>query len=177
MAVLYRILYFSYMDLDKPEGYSKETAEAILQRYDYSGEAEAQKDDTSEGAIVPDDILVIMNESWADLSCAGDFETNIPYNEFYTNLTENTIKGTACVSIYGGNTPQSEYEFLTGNTISFLPSGAIAYNLYIKRIHHRLFRSYQSRDMSVLQCIPRRQRILTGIRYIKAWFLTVSYRR
>ena len=132
-CVVSDFLYFSYMDLDKPEGYSKETAEAILQCYDYSGEAEAQKDDTSEGAIVPDDILVIMNESWADLSCAGDFETNIPYNEFYTNLTENTIKGTACVSIYGGNTPQSEYEFLTGNTISFLPSGAIAYNLYIKK--------------------------------------------
>lgn len=131
-CVVSDFLYFSYMNLEKPEGYSREAAEAILQRYDESGQTE-EYSDTTEETIVPDDIFVIMNESWADLSCAGDFETNIPYNEFYTNLTDNTIKGTACVSIYGGNTPQSEYEFLTGNTISFLPSGAIAYNLYIKK--------------------------------------------
>jgi phosphoglycerol transferase MdoB-like AlkP superfamily enzyme len=46
-------------------------------------------------------------------------------------LTENTIKGYALSSVFGAKTPNSEWEFLTGNTMAFLPSGSVVYQQYI----------------------------------------------
>ena len=41
------------------------------------------------------------------------------------------IWGTAYSSVYGGNTCNSEYEFLTSNTLSFLPTGSKPYQQYV----------------------------------------------
>ena len=76
-------------------------------------------------------IIVIMDESYSDLSVLGNFNTNEDYMPYERSLTENTIKGNALASIYGAGTANSEYEFLTGNTLAFLPSGCIAYTSYI----------------------------------------------
>lgn len=35
------------------------------------------------------------------------------------------------VSVCGGNTADTEYEFLTGNTMAFLPQGSIPYQQYV----------------------------------------------
>ena len=51
---------------------------------------------------------------------------------FIHGLTENTIKGYAYASIFGGNTPNSEYEFLTGNTMGFLPESSVGFNLFVR---------------------------------------------
>ena len=78
-------------------------------------------------------LIVIMNESFADYTSIGKgldlSEDCIP---FIHSLTENTIKGTAYVSIFGGNTPNSEYEFLTGNTMGFLPASSVGFNLFVR---------------------------------------------
>ena len=63
-------------------------------------------------------LIVIMNESFADYTSIGKgLDLSEDCMPFIHSLTENTIKGTAYVSIFGGNTPNSEYEFLTGNTM------------------------------------------------------------
>ena len=51
---------------------------------------------------------------------------------FIHNLTENTVKGHLYVSVLGGNTANSEFEFQTGNSISFFPARSIPYNSYVK---------------------------------------------
>lgn len=80
------------------------------------------------------DILVIMNESFADLRVLGsELRTNVEVMPFYDSLTENVIKGYALTSVFGGNTANSEYEFLTGHSMGFLPSGSIAYQQFIQR--------------------------------------------
>ena len=74
-----------------------------------------------------------MDESFADLSIIGDnFNTTEDVLPFFDSLAENTIKGYALSSVYGGGTPNSEYEFLSGNSLAFLPTGAIVYQQYIK---------------------------------------------
>lgn len=79
-------------------------------------------------------IIVVMNESFADLSVLGDgLKTNEMTLEFFDSLSENTIKGYALASVYGGNTPNSEWEFLTGSSLGFLPKTAIPYQQYIKK--------------------------------------------
>ena len=50
---------------------------------------------------------------------------------FLHSLTENTVKGYAYSSVFGGTTANSEYEFLTGNTTAFLPAGTVPYHMYI----------------------------------------------
>lgn len=100
---------------EKPQGYSPERAEEILSRYRIV--------DTS--SVVPDhthpNLIMIMNESFADLRVLGeDFSTNQNVMPFYDSLTENTIKGYAEASVYGGYTSNSEFEFLTGCSKVFL---------------------------------------------------------
>jgi len=76
-------------------------------------------------------IICIMNESLSDLSVLGDLETNKEYMPFLNSLTENTIKGNLYVPVIGAGTSNTEFEFLTGHTTAFLPSGSNAYMLYI----------------------------------------------
>ena len=78
------------------------------------------------------DVIVIMNESFADLQCLGEgFETNEPVMPFFNSLTENTVRGYAYSSVYGGGTSSSEFEFLTGNSMAFLPRGSIPYQQFV----------------------------------------------
>ncbi len=78
-------------------------------------------------------IIVIMNESFSDLSVFGEtFKTDEEVMPFYRSLNENTIKGYACSSVYGGSTANSEFEFLTGHSMAFLPVGSIPYQQYLR---------------------------------------------
>ena len=73
-------------------------------------------------------IIMIMNESFAELDALGDLKTNIDVMPFFKSLKENTIRGNLQVSTHGGGTACTEYEALTGNSQSFLSAGAVAYS-------------------------------------------------
>ena len=80
-------------------------------------------------------IIVIMNESLCDPAVLTDFETNQDYMPFIHSLLEggdNVVSGYAYPSVCGGNTANSEFEFLTGSSMAFLPEGSVAYQQYIK---------------------------------------------
>lgn len=117
--------YWHAMQVEKPSSYSIDKVEALADSYS----EEKEKTD-----IETPNILVIMNEAFADLSYLGEFETNIPYLEYYNSLKENTIKGYALASIFGGGTCNSEFEFLTGHTLAFMP-GSIPYAQHIQEEH------------------------------------------
>ena len=78
-------------------------------------------------------IICIMNESYSDMSTVGSFETNLPMHPYMDALFqgENVVHGDLCVSVYGGGTANSEFEFLTGNSMAFFPTGSIPYQQYI----------------------------------------------
>ncbi len=77
-------------------------------------------------------IICIMNEAFSDLSVFDEFETNEAYMPFLDSLTKDTIKGNLYVSVAGGGTANTEFEFLTGHSMKFLPSGSFPYVSYIK---------------------------------------------
>ncbi|MCC8137273.1 MAG: LTA synthase family protein [Clostridiales bacterium] len=96
--------------------------------HDAADSSTADSEDTS-----TPNLIVIMNESWADYTDIGNgLELSEDYMPFIRSLTENTIKGTAYSSVFGGNTPNSEYEFLTGNTMAFLPTSSVGFNLFVR---------------------------------------------
>ena len=76
-------------------------------------------------------IIVVMSESYADLSVVGDFLTNEQVTPYYDSLQDNIMKGHALSSVFGAKTPNSEWEYMTGNSMAFLPSGSVVYQQYI----------------------------------------------
>ncbi len=111
------------MVVDKPEGYDPKEIEELMEIYN--------SDSISDDKVRPN-VIAIMNEAFSDLQDVGDLNTNIPVMPFYDSLTENTIKGWSYVSVFGGQTASSEYEFLSNDSMAFLPAGTTPYQLYIK---------------------------------------------
>lgn len=75
-------------------------------------------------------IVAIMNESWADFEEFGTLSLSQPVSQYIPAL-DNAIWGHAYTSVFGAGTSASEFEFLTGHSMAFLPSGSIPYQQYI----------------------------------------------
>jgi hypothetical protein len=76
-------------------------------------------------------IIVIMNEAFSDLGVLGDFRTSEDYMPNFRRLMEQYTSGHLLVSVKGGNTANTEYEFLSGDTMAFLPQGSVVFQQYI----------------------------------------------
>lgn len=125
MAVTFA-MDMAFVYVDKPDGYSIERAESILKEYATEYEEEIPENQPN--------IIVVMNEAFSDLSVLGDFAVNEDYMPFVHNLQqgyENTVTGNLMVSVCGGNTANTEFEFLTGHTMDYLPVGSIPFQQYI----------------------------------------------
>lgn len=80
-------------------------------------------------------IIVIMNESFSDLSAFAPFNTDIDYMPFLHSADNGSqpdmITGNLYTSVYGGNTANSEYEFLTGDSIVLYPQNSVPYQTFL----------------------------------------------
>lgn len=114
-----------------PEYYSAKAVETIV---DHSASARAEQAQQTEQGVQPN-IVAIMSESYGDLRVLGDFETNIPVTPFMDSLKENdnAITGYAYASIFGSKTANSEFEFLSSDSILFIPN-TIVYLHYFDKV-------------------------------------------
>lgn len=124
------LMELQYITIDKPSNYSADMAEQILEPFsEMAAENPAPVHDAP-------NIIVIMNEAFSDPAVLGNFETNEEYMPFVHSVlngeVENTTSGWLNVSVLGGNTANTEFEFLTGNTMAFLPQGSVPYQQYVK---------------------------------------------
>lgn len=120
-----------YMYMSEPNNYNpneiKDYVNSVMENSDNKDNTNNTEDDYDKP-----NIICIMNESLADLNILGNLTTNEDYMPFMRSLTENTVKGNLYVPVIGAGTSNTEFEFLTGHTTAFLPSGSNAYMLYIK---------------------------------------------
>lgn len=121
---LYSFAMSAYqMNIVKPENYnSKEIP------------IEEKSDSITETAEIMPNVVFIMNESFSDLRTISDFDGSDTVMPYFDSLVENdsSTSGDLYVSIYGGNTANTEFEVLTGNSMYFLPYDTTSYNLYVK---------------------------------------------
>lgn len=121
------ILDIHFLQIEEPKNYSDEYALSLL------NEQEVEKVETPEE--LPD-IIAIMDETFSDPAVLGEFETNKDYMPFVHSILRgevaNTISGYTDVSVLVGNTANSEFEFLTGNSMAFFPNGSVPYLQYIR---------------------------------------------
>lgn len=108
-------------EVQKPAGYSGRRAEQIL--------SQAQKQERDETDLQPT-IIAIMDESFSDLRVLGDFETSEEYLDHWYAVEDYRLRGNLYVSTYAGGTANTEFEFLTGNSMGNLPAGIVPYQIY-----------------------------------------------
>lgn len=138
-----------FVMVEKPEGYSSEAVAALGEQV------------RGQGAPAPlgrpqglPTIVAIMNESMTDFSQVGELgfqPDNLPFIHSLQSSGQ-MVWGTAYSSVYGGNTCNSEYEFLTGNTTAFLPVSSKPYQQYIDHEQQGLpsiLKSYGYRCLAV----------------------------
>jgi len=111
---------FKEAHVSKPDGYSTKQIDELAEKY--------APDPTAERTP---HIIVIMDEAFSDLSVHGDLNTDQEVMPFISSMKENVVSGYALVSAYGGNTANSEFEFLTGNSMAWLSPNVVPYQQYL----------------------------------------------
>ena len=128
-----------FLNIEQPSGYSVDKVEALMKQVeaDEQGEEDAKNEPETDaqGETVQatqaetnataeteapassgqyPNIVVIMNEAFSDLSVWGDFATSEEVMPFFKSLQQEAVGGELYVSVKGGNTANTEFEFLTG---------------------------------------------------------------
>ncbi len=119
-----------------PEDYSGDHARSLLDSY-----SAPVTGDTAPEAYP--DIVVIMNESFADYTLCGKTTFEDPLKHLHdpaNHYTENAI----AVSVYGGNTANTEFEFLTGESLLFMPKQCFPFLQYMTRDMQSITRDLNS---------------------------------
>ena len=111
-----------FLEVDQPEDPSAEHVAQIM--------AEAEPPEPAEVPVERPNIVAIMNESWADFAYYGNLSLSESVTDYISSL-DNGVYGHAYTSVFGAGTSASEFEFLTGNSMAFLPSGSIPYQQYV----------------------------------------------
>lgn len=120
------------LSIEAPEDYSAEMVDMIMEPY-----VTEEPTATEAPAAVTEKnphIIVLMSESYSDLTVLGA-KTNKEVNPYYNVFSETTLHGYLLSSVYGGNTANSEWELLTGNSMAFMPSGSVPYRQYADEEH------------------------------------------
>lgn len=134
-----------YLKVAEPSGYSRQKVADILEDLEQQNTSESvsmpfksNKDFTTNQTLQGEhpNIILIMNESLADFAAVGDVHYNQDPLEYMHSMKENTIAGLDYVSIFGAGTSNSEFEAMTGNTMTFFPSGC---NVYQQFMHKSTF--------------------------------------
>ena len=152
-------LALRYSRVKRPEGYSAQAVEKLIQQLAQEQEgasmtlysapyisspyeqSTADADGTPRelltltsdpNGVQPVNIVCIMDESFADMAIFDTMSTNLDTIPFYHSLKKNTIKGWMYSPVTGAGTANVEYEYLTGNSVSFLPDETTAYELYVR---------------------------------------------
>ena len=124
------------MVVEKPEGYTTEDAHDLVK--ETAAQYEKESTVTDDRAKAQEQfqeqqpaIVCVMNETFSDLSVYDNLRCDYEGPRFYNSLMEQTIvNGDCAVSVIGGGTCNSEFEFLTGNNMAFFGNGIYPYSAY-----------------------------------------------
>lgn len=113
------ISFWQRMKISKPDGYTEQSAEQIFDEYGAAeAPAETEKKDTGEQPM----IITIMNESFSDLSVLGPLACTEDDLSFFYSLKDDPHiieYGWDYVSTRGGGTSTTEFEYLTGDSMTY----------------------------------------------------------
>lgn len=124
------------MPIRKPQGYSNESAQELMdsQAREYRTKAQANKAHEEAAAQFMEQkptVIAVMNESFADLSVYEGMHAGYEGPQFFKHGFDDALsKGRLNVTVHGAGTCNTEYEFLTGNALGFVGVGKYPYSVY-----------------------------------------------
>ena len=123
------------LPIERPENYSDAQAEEI--QNDLAASYETGRGSSPERAAavgqfdeVKPTVIAIMNESFSDLSIYNGLNSGYAGPTSLNSLPDALARGNIAVSVCGGGTANSEFEFLTGSSMKFVGGGKYPYTLY-----------------------------------------------
>ena len=179
--------------IHEPEGYSEEMIRSLEERYDKPDEtvsSETETGDRKQETAAADGsaasgkkpvIITIMNESFADFRNVGDLKTNKEVMPFFDSLQENVMRGFALSSVYGAKTPNSEWEYMTGNTMAFLPEGSVVYEQFLSQTPTSMVTTLKNAGYATVAMHPyqntgwRRNTVYPRMGFDEMYFLEDGY--
>lgn len=120
----------------KPKDYDEGSAKKLVKKYakDYDKSAAAKSEDRKAAEAQFDSekptVIAIMNETFSDLSIYDNMHADYQGPQYFKSLKDCLSRGKLYVSAYGGGTANTEFEFLTGNSMANLGSGVYPYTIY-----------------------------------------------
>lgn len=124
------------MPIRMPEGYTEKSAKAVLRELNVAYDEETAADDGRQLAreqFAEDrpTIIAVMNESFSDLSeYDGIRKAGYDGPRFFKTLPDPLFRGRLYVNVHGGGTCNSEFEFLTGNSLGYIGAGKYPYSSF-----------------------------------------------
>lgn len=132
-ALLDFMVNLRYSRISKPQGYTDEMAMEIM-NHDTVGFSNDQPMDffyspeRMIGSCQKPHLIVIMNESFSDLSVLGDISYSEKPLTFFDSWKNNSMmNGEVIAPALGGHTANTEFEFLTGQSCAFLPAQTVPF--------------------------------------------------
>ena len=122
------------LEIPRPAGYS--SAQAVADEQELADDHAASVDPDARAAAQAQfaetrpSIVCVMNESFSDMSLYDGLGVGYEGSAFFNSIDDALVRGQLAVSTYAGGTCNTEFEFLTGNTLGYLGKGAYPYTLY-----------------------------------------------
>lgn len=131
--------------IEKPEGYTSEAAEQLLDtyssRYEEASQFEGSRSDAeSQFEEIHPTVIAIMNESFSDLSIYNGLNVGYEGPTRLKSMQDALYSGYVYTSVLGGGTCNSEFEFLTGESMGFIGTENQPYVMH---------------DLSQIESLPR----------------------
>lgn len=114
----------------KPKGYKGAKAEALIGRLAASYVPRRSDGTVAQFSGERPSVVCIMNESFADLSIYDGLRAGYEGPTRLKSIPDALFQGISYMSAFGAGTCNSEFEFLTGNTMQFLGAGVYPYMTY-----------------------------------------------
>ena len=121
------------MVVDEPAGYSDESARALqdeLARAYDEKLAPTHAKATEQFQETKPSVIAIMNESYSDLSIFDELHDGYEGTYLTHGLKDAAVSGLLDMSVHGGGTCNSEYEFLNFSSMGFLGNGTYPYQQF-----------------------------------------------
>ena len=161
-ACLSYFLLLKDYKVDIPDDYSEKALETIAK-------ATVADYESIEEAGQKPNIIMIMNEAWSDLRVLGELDTTEEYMPFVDSLAENALRGDLYVSILGGRTANTEFEALTGNSLSLLSTSVIPYQNQVNHDMPSLARVLENQGYETMVMHPNGEGTWNR-KYVYAYF-------
>lgn len=131
---------------DYRESRARKLEKSYAAKFDKGNQTDARKAAEQQFAEVKPTVIAVMNESFSDMSVFDDIRAaGYDGPQFLKHgLTDSLQQGALDVSVRGGGTCNSEFEFLTGISMGFVPANVFPYQTYSLGRVDNLARQFKS---------------------------------